>query len=134
MLAIAGLLIGGCQAPGVGDPCTPESVPEGGFVSTEAYLETSSVQCRTRVCMVYKLSGIPNTADDPCPADQPCASPPDTEARVYCTCRCDAPADSTASLCECPDDYTCEPVIESAMAGPGVQGSYCVRTSTITPD
>ena len=52
-------MLAGCTAPGIGDPCIPESIPEGGFVGSEAYLETSSVQCRTRVCMVYQLTGVP---------------------------------------------------------------------------
>jgi len=131
LASVVGLTSGlalGCEAPGVGDPCEPEQVPEGGFVPSEAYLETSSVQCRTRVCMVYKLAGDPRESCDPsrtvCPTDQ------EVEDRVYCTCRCDAPSDSTATLCECPDGYECTEVLE--LGGDGIRGSYCVKSGTIT--
>lgn len=124
----------GCQAPGVGDPCDPESVPEGGFVPSEAYLETSSVQCRTRVCIVYKVNGYPNREGDCNPADLPagssCATPQETEDRVYCTCRCDAPS-GNATTCECPDGYKCVDVLDSEFAGEGIRGSYCVKSDTV---
>jgi hypothetical protein len=132
----------GCEAPGVGDPCEPESIPEGGFVPSEAYLETSSVQCRTRVCMVYQLPGYPNRENDCDPATLPrrpdgspatCATQGETEERVYCTCRCDAPA-GDASTCECPDEYDCVEVLDSEFAGPGIRGSYCVKSNTVSAD
>ncbi len=63
----------GCNAPGVGDPCTPENIPSDGFNGSEAYLETSSVQCRTRVCMVYQLQGDPRLLSDSTPP--PLAAP-----------------------------------------------------------
>lgn len=118
----------GCEAPGVGDPCLPESIPAGGFRDSEAYIETSSVQCRTRVCMVYRLAGDPSpdcggVAGVVCPSDQ------EIRDRVYCTCRCDGPADSTTSFCECPEGFSCEPVLE--LGGAGIRGSYCVRSNTI---
>ena len=134
--------IAGCEAPGVGDPCSPEAVPEGGFVATESYLETSSVQCRTRVCAVYQLNGVPNfigpdingdgAPDQTCdPTTEACADVAETEQRVYCTCRCDAPSDvGQASLCDCPDGFSCLEV--STQGGPGVRGSYCIRSSTIS--
>src|SRR5690348_11187816 len=40
LLAFVAATAGGCAAPAVGDPCTPEAVPMGGFVPSEAYLET----------------------------------------------------------------------------------------------
>lgn len=122
----------GCEAPGVGDPCEPESIPEGGFVPSEAYLETSSVQCRTRVCMVYQLPGFPNREGtcDPAQVGGPCATPGETEERVYCTCRCDAPV-GDATTCECPDGYDCVEVLDSEFAGPGIRGSYCVKSNTV---
>ena len=125
----------GCEAPGVGDPCEPESIPEMGFVASEAYLETSSVQCRTRVCMVYQLPGYPNRDGtcDPARVGGPCATPGETEERVYCTCRCDAPA-GDATTCECPDGYDCVEVLDSEFAGPGIRGSYCVKSNTVAAD
>ena len=67
MISIPAMLVG-CRASGVGDPCAPEVVPEGGFNMAEAYLETSSVQCRTRVCMVYQLEGDPSESREECEA------------------------------------------------------------------
>jgi hypothetical protein len=139
-------LLAGCEAPGVGDPCTPEAIPSGGFVGSEAYLETSSVQCRTRVCMVYKLMGVPfgsppcETLADVMAMPTLCADERETYNRVYCTCRCDAPAESTATLCDCPegdgpDDeegFSCVEVIDQEGAGLGIRGSYCVRNRTFT--
>src|SRR4030095_507999 len=80
----------GCEAEGVGDPCEPEVVPEGGFRQEEAYLETSSVQCRTRICMVYKLGGDPREGCDP--KTTTCADQAQIAEKVYCTCRCGAPS------------------------------------------
>lgn len=137
----------GCEAPGVGDPCRPENVPQGGFQPSEAYLETSSVQCQTRVCMVYKLSGNTehilgefencDAEDGNCVNDSPDCDDGDTVAdncmpgRVYCTCRCDAPAGSSTTTCECPDGYACEEVVATNAAGAGVRGSYCVKKNTV---
>ncbi len=139
----AGLLVAclalGCEAPGVGDPCSPEAVPEDGFNPSEAYIETSSVQCRTRVCVVYRLSGRPNELDeqgvptcDPAAGDMNCADTEETRARVYCSCRCDAPGGAD-NLCECPDGFTCTEVLGNESAGPGVRGSYCIKSETIAP-
>src|SRR5688572_13208614 len=60
---LASLSLVACEAPGVGDPCEPEEVPENGFQETEVYLETRSLQCRTRVCMVNHLRGDPRIED-----------------------------------------------------------------------
>ncbi len=133
----------GCTAPGIGDPCIPESIPMGGFVGSEAYLETSSVQCRTRVCMVYQLDGIPFGGTDgttTCRSDADlianpdCASREETDARVYCTCRCDAPPESSASLCDCTEGFACVEVINQPGAGLGIQGSYCVKDGTFNAE
>lgn len=130
LVALASLLAlptfsAGCASSPVGDPCDPENVPPGGFDPAEAYLETSSVQCRTRVCMVYKLAGDPGDCD---PGSPGCATPSEVEARVYCTCRCDAPADSNTPTCSCPGGYTCTEVLQ--LGGSGIRGSYCVKDGT----
>ncbi len=129
--ALVGACLVGCEAPGVGDPCEPEQVPTTGFVATEAYLETSSVQCRTRVCMVYKLEGDPR---DSCQAGgmQVCSSDEEVAQRVYCTCRCRAPSSSTAPTCECPDGFSCVDLLE--LGGDGIRGGYCVKSSTVTAE
>ena len=133
------LLAVGCGEPPVGAPCLPEKVPEDGFSASESYIESSSVQCETRVCMVYKLRGDPNP--DTCNPEGSCTDPetsnecfqqqcvPDSmrRDRVYCTCRCKAEAGFAE--CECPDGFKCEELLEGG--GPGVKGSYCVRSKTI---
>jgi hypothetical protein len=127
ILVFVAALAGGCAAPAVGDPCTPEAIPMGGFVGSEAYLETSSVQCRTRVCMVYRLDGDPTCVGAP-----PCAASEDAvNDRVYCTCRCGVPSDVTGdpTLCECPEGYECTEVLD--LGGNGIRGSYCVKGSTV---
>lgn len=131
----------GCSTPAVGDPCLPEQVPESGFDDKEAYIESSSVQCQTRVCIVFRLKGdprrdcVPRAANPNCEADDPscaevvCPSQKDIDERVYCTCRCDS-GESGFAECECPDGYSCFPVLE--QGGPGVRGSYCVKNGTFT--
>ena len=119
-LALFGLAMLGCPTTsGVGDPCDPESVPGGGFDPNEVYLETSSVQCRTRVCMVYKIDGLPSDSQA-------------NEDRVYCSCRCDAPADSNTPTCNCPNGFVCETILN--QGGSGIQGGYCVVEEDAVPE
>lgn len=122
-----------CTAAGVGDPCKPEVVPrlgdaDGGtstsnfaFSEDEIYFETNSAQCRTRICMAYRYGGNPYVDPDQKAVNE----------RIYCTCRCGAPAGSTATTCKCPDGFTCAEINSSDLAGPGLQGSYCVRDSNL---
>jgi len=139
-------LLSACEAPGVGDPCVPGEIPDDGFDGAEAYVQPRSAECRTGVCLVYQLSGIPfgapgcETLDDVA-ANPACASRDETDARVYCTCRCDAPPGTTTSLCDCPggdgpDDpagFSCVEVVDAPGAGAGVAGDYCVRNSEFLP-
>lgn len=131
----------GCATPAVGDPCLPEQVPETGFDDSEAYVESSSVQCQTRVCIVYHLGGDPRDGCTPsgdstcvstesmqCPPVITCASPEQIEERVYCTCRCDS-GNTGFAECECPDGFSCVDVLE--QGGPGVRGGYCVRNTSV---
>ena len=132
----------GCATPAVGDPCLPEQVPEDGFDDSEAYVESSSVQCETRVCIVYHLGGDPRedcpqragsacmpTDENPCDEEAVvCASPQMVEERVYCTCRCDS-GNTGFAECECPDGFSCVDVLE--QGGPGVRGGYCVRNGSV---
>lgn len=119
----------GCGEPAVGDPCLPEQIPEGGFDPSEAYIESSSVQCETRVCMVWKLEGAPQGTPTCMQDPTKCASEQDVNDRVYCTCRCDA-GNSRFASCTCPSGYTCAPVLEQGSEG--VRGSYCVLSKTYT--
>ena len=127
-----GLGSAGCAATGVGDPCTPEAVPRCGFAPTEVYVETSSVQCRTRVCVVFHLDGHPeNLQSDGCALDASrtdCRTMTDTSTcvddvtenipgvdygttsidRVFCSCRCRAlETNPDLPLCVCGEGYHC---------------------------
>ena len=123
LLCLAGTA---CSNSAVGDPCSPESVPEGGFLASETYLETSSVQCATRVCLVRGLMGDPNNLqEEDCPrGEATCVPASDVDRNVYCSCRCGAPSGSAAA-CDCPGGFICEEVLETG--GDGIRGSYCVR-------
>jgi len=123
----------GCSGSGVGDPCVPEAVPEGGFLESETYLETSSVQCATRVCLVRGLDGDPNNLEeDECPnGEATCVPAAEVEQNVYCSCRCAAPAGSGVPTCGCPSGFLCEEVLETG--GDGLRGSYCVRDPLAEP-
>lgn len=129
------LALAACGEPPVGAPCLPEQVPADGFNDNESYIEASSVQCQTRVCMVYKLRGNPDLANcetKDCAADDitcmqtRCAAESEIKKRVYCTCRCGAPAGFAE--CECPEGFSCREILEGAEDS--VNGSYCVRSST----
>ena len=142
VLPLALLVLGGCRSTGVGDPCVPESVPADGFQPGEAYLETSSVQCRTRVCMVYQFGAAspldPSLSQEECLerglAD--CSALPTEEQidqRVYCPCRCSADPDSNTPTCECGDGFTCQDDLLT-LGGDGIRGGYCVRDETLATD
>lgn len=124
LLVALGALAIGCGTQGVGDPCNPAPPPPtagedaGYFLGSEVYIETRSLQCRTRVCMVYKW-------------DQR-SSMNDRSKRVFCTCRCGGDPDQAASFCACPEKFTCVTVF---VAGdPGIRGAYCVREEIAPPD
>jgi hypothetical protein len=146
-VAIGGAAVG-CAPTGQGDPCTPEAIPTGGFSNMEVYVETSSVQCRTRVCMVYRLTGSPQctaTSDLCLPSPRGaclsgmtslCLAPevdgmistqPNSPDRVFCTCRCSAGGNSSLPLCHCTDGFVCIP-----DADPG--GGYCVPHDLATAE
>jgi hypothetical protein len=107
-----------CAAKGLGDPCEPESCPpkldeegnptgECDWQAEEVYLEHFSLQCRSRVCMVFR---------------------PDADWKPYCTRRC-GPG---AAVHGCGESYTCMEVVTGATAG---AGCYCeVNTSPSSPD
>lgn len=123
---LVGLALGtGCSTPAVGAPCLPEQIPEGGFSPKEAYIESSSVQCETRVCLVYLLEGDPRKNCDR--IKDSCATEKNVAERVYCTCRCDAQGTGFGE-CECPSGFDCVEVLNQGDRG--VRGSYCVKNST----
>jgi hypothetical protein len=117
-----------CSTPAVGAPCLPEQIPESGFDPREAYIESSSVQCETRVCMVYRLDGDPQKGCSPTDMKK-CPDKSEVERSVYCTCRCDSGSTGFAE-CECPDGFSCVEVLNKG--GPGVRGGYCVRNDSVS--
>lgn len=139
LAVVAGALIG-CGDPPVGAPCLPEDIPDNGFNPSESYIESSSVQCETRVCIVYQLNGDPRegcveTGPTVCPPEDencvpaiPCASEEDVEDRIFCTCRCNA-GDTGFAECDCPSGFTCQDILD--RGGDGVRGGYCVRNKTL---
>jgi hypothetical protein len=139
-LCLAAFATGGCATPAVGDPCQPEQVPANGFVDSEAYVESSSVQCETRVCIVYHLDGDPRedcearggcqVSGGTCADDVlRCADDVEIAKRMYCTCRCDS-GNTGFAECECPDGFSCVDVLE--QGGPGVRGGYCVKNGSVS--
>jgi hypothetical protein len=122
------MVLQACGTPAVGAPCLPEQIPDNGFDPREAYIESSSVQCETRVCMVYKLEGDPQEGCSATPTKK-CPTPAEVERSIYCTCRCDSGSTGFAE-CECPDGFSCVEVLNKG--GPGVRGGYCVRSNSVS--
>ncbi len=134
-LGVAGLVAPGCGSQTVGDPCAPgrpgnapcapgrDGGTAGCFLGTEIYIETQALECRSRICLVYRY----DESSDGTGAQRP--------KHVYCTCRCGLPPSlaggtQAATLCTCPDTYSCVS-IAGEQYNEGVQGSYCVVTSTV---
>jgi len=127
----------GCGDLGVGDPCAPQrpmglvcnpaaNMTAGCFRGTEIYIETQSLQCRSRICLVYRYD---EAADEATPSSGRMLRP----KRVFCTCRCGVPASLRATtdesvLCQCPENFVCQTDVAGQQYNPGVQGSYCVRS------
>ncbi|MFH1434202.1 MAG: hypothetical protein ABIJ56_00665 [Pseudomonadota bacterium] len=116
------LFLGACAPEGVGDPCDPVSCPAPAeddlerewkrcdWDQDEIYLEGRSLQCRTRVCMVYQI-------------DYNYQNPYITEdiQGPYCT----RPCGSGANYSECPAGYCCVKIVTSTEAS--VSGYYCAK-------
>jgi hypothetical protein len=137
----------GCAPVGLGDPCTPEAIPAGGFTPREVYIESGSVQCRTRTCMVFHLDANPECTpncsacaqggSDVCPRCTPndegryvCVTEGEprlanSDERVFCSCRCSASGNPSLPLCQCTEGYRCVP-----DGDPG--GGYCVPDEVAT--
>ena len=112
----------GCAASGLGDPCTPEAIGEGGFDDQEVTIEAGSAQCRTRVCMVFHLEGDPRRVvgtsscppgGDRCVVDDPSGASAgfaNSLDRVFCSCRCGSTGgNTTLPVCACTDGFRCVP-------------------------
>jgi hypothetical protein len=132
---LGGILLAGCAPSGVGDPCTPEQIPEGGFNQSEVYVETSSVQCRTRVCLVFGLGGDPTNTQPDCPKGaESCVDQDEVDQRVTCSCRCRAPEGSNTPTCDCPSGFRCPEDPLLTQGEEGIRGSYCVREEVLCED
>jgi hypothetical protein len=113
-VAAVSALPAACQSGGVGDPCTPEQEYVAhftGFNIAEAYIESRSFQCATRLCLVDHFQGRVS-----CPLGQSaadiklCAGPGDTSCGPGSQC---AAAETFAPPCDpsvrCPNGLTCDP-------------------------
>jgi hypothetical protein len=118
------------SAENVGAACMPDGIPEGGFDPREAWVQTFSDDCDLGTCLTLGLHGDPTATDCEHGEDIGCPSDEEIERTQYCSCRCDAPAGDPGELCECPEDYSCVPVIADGPAG--VRGSYCVRDDSLS--
>lgn len=156
---VIALLLGCSGNAGVGDPCIPEDEyvrTFSGFGINEVHVESSSLQCATRLCLVNHFQGRVSCPQGQTSEDllRPVSDParcrvPDgsdvgaidvpvagwdldrpAERAVYCSCRCDGP-DKTARYCKCPDGYTCTDLApDLGFGATELPGSYCVRTGT----
>ena len=137
LMGLAAMAVMGCSDDDVGSPCAP-SRPQGQrcdvnsgdggtagcFQGSEVYIETQSLQCRSRICLVYRFS------------EATAVRATEAANRVYCTCRCGVPESLRATtdpsvLCQCPTGFTCVTNLAGEQYSEVVRGSYCVRTSTI---
>jgi hypothetical protein len=114
-LSLAVILLSvACAPTGVGDPCEPEVMSQETIESEETIVETSSLQCRTRVCMFYN-------------------------GHSFCTQRCTSHDDCLAEWFEegpTDDDEEWPPAYceaEVTVGSPGVIGSYCVPERASDP-
>ena len=130
----------GCAPSALGDPCAPEAIEDDGFHAQEVTIEAGSVQCRTRVCMVFHLEGDPRrvVGTESCPAgtagcvvDDPSgasAALPNSLDRVFCSCRCGSSSgNATLPLCACTGGFRCVPEGERGAG-------FCVPDATATAE
>jgi hypothetical protein len=115
------------QAGAVGDKCTPAFVPEGGFLDSEVYLETGAADCATGACLVYHMTGDPQSRCSQ-GSDAGCADAFEIDQRIFCSCRCAAPGVDPSELCTCGEGFSCVDTLGDAPAG--LRGSYCVANGT----
>ena len=133
----------GCEAGGVGDPCTPEEeyrADFSGFSDTKAAVESGSFQCKTRLCLVNFFQGrtscpygqteddiergpnayrcrVPGTTDEWITVPvAPQLTGRRSDQTVYCSCRCqnaEGRTDDGARYCACPTGYDCEKLFDA---------------------
>src|SRR5437762_12513219 len=98
-------LAAACEEQGVGDPCVPEQEGDAAFVGFDEHevnVESKSLQCRTRLCLVNHFRGRVTRSEN---ERAQCSHRPATDA-VYCSCRCanvDGRTDDGPRYCACPE-------------------------------
>jgi hypothetical protein len=114
--AVAALPVA-CTSGGVGDPCTPDEEYDAlfdGFDIAENYLESRSLQCATRVCLVNYFQGRVSCPLGQSAADlKPCAGPTDTTCGPGASC---VVSDTFAQACD-PCDPATDPACVPCPAG-----------------
>ena len=132
IIVINGMLALGCQEEMVGAPCVPET-DEGDYNEnlggdTVYSIETRSVQCKTRMCLIMTTTQTGGMADQ--------------LKYSFCSCRCkDAEGhsyennpDKYDDLCECPPNTLCEHVLDDLEDAPEkVTGAYCIPKCIAEP-
>jgi hypothetical protein len=134
-----------------GTPCLPGIEAQSsfnGFHLNEIGLELGSTGCRSNICLVNHLQGRVS-----CPYGQrgvggaECLLPGSDahveavvdpqlvarQARDLATCSCQCDGSGPGPFCECPNGYSCEPLVD-AIGVPGEDafvGSYCVDSGTV---
>lgn len=79
------------------------------------------------------ITGNPNDPQKKATVKPQC-SDRTADRAVYCSCRCadingNKPSDQT--FCDCPDGFTCSPLVTSIGTGnQGLTGSYCIKSGT----
>lgn len=126
LVAVAALIAlpTACETGGVGDPCTPEQEYVAhftGFDIAEAYVESRSFPCATRICLVNHFQGRISCPLGQSAADmRACDGPDDTSCGdgIECTAAetftppcdpCDPSQDSACSPVARPPGLTCDP-------------------------
>jgi hypothetical protein len=118
-----------CQSGGVGDPCTPEEEYQSnfaGFAANQNFIESSSFDCSTRLCLVNYFQGRVS-----CPLGQVVAAAGSTTQAgsiQYCT----GPGDQSCVASQVPTDPNNKPVCTQAENyGPACkQNSDCLSPTT----
>lgn len=125
-----------CERGDVGDPCVPDRESGDpsftGFSADEVSVDSRSMECRTRTCLVNHFQGRVHDSDAAGVRPR-CSHRPVADA-VYCSCRCanvDGRTDDGSVYCRCPDGFTCTQLVSSIGArDEGVTGAYCIASGT----
>lgn len=102
---------------------------------------TNATACTVPGDANKKISGLtdqndPNSFTDPKKKAliEPQCLDRTADRTVYCSCRCadiNGQKPSDQIFCDCPDGFTCEPLVTSIGQGnEGLTGSYCIKAGT----